>query len=113
MAYGDQGAAKSSHQELIKDVVDPCVARTLVFPKDINELNQALAHNYISYFDNVSHIPDWISDQLCRAATGAGFEKRELFTDDEDIIYDFKRPIGFNGVNLAATKSDKSNKTAA
>jgi Protein of unknown function, DUF488 len=106
MAYGDQGAAKSSHQELVKDLVDPSVARTLAFPKDINELNQALAHNYISYFDNVSHIPDWISDQLCRAATGAGFEKRKLFTDDEDVIYDFKRPIGFNGVNLAATKSD-------
>ena len=32
--------------------------------------------------------------------------KRELYTDDDDIIYDFKRSIGFNGVNLAATKQD-------
>jgi hypothetical protein len=106
MAYGDQGAAKSSHQELTKDLVDPSVARTLAFPNDINELIQALANNYISYFDNVSHMPDWISDQLCRGATGAGFQKRELYTDNDDVIYDFKRPIGFNGVNLAATKSD-------
>jgi hypothetical protein len=29
-----------------------------------------------------------------------------LFTDDDDKIYNFKRCVGFNGVNLAATKSD-------
>jgi hypothetical protein len=55
---------------------------------------------------NVSNIGDWISDQLCRAVTGGGFSKRELYTDDDDIIYNFKRCIGFNGINLAATKLD-------
>jgi hypothetical protein len=50
--------------------------------------------------------PDWISDQLCRAVTGSGFSKRELYTDDDDIIYNFKRCIGFNGINLGATKAD-------
>ena len=29
-----------------------------------------------------------------------------LFSDDDDIIYNFKRCIGFNGINLAATKAD-------
>jgi hypothetical protein len=38
--------------------------------------------------------------------TGSGFSKRELYTDDDDIIYNFKRCIGFNGINLAATKLD-------
>jgi hypothetical protein len=77
----------------------------IIFPRDINELIQKLAHNYICYFDNVSLIPIWISDQLCRAVTGSGFSKRELYTDD-DIIYNFKRCIGFNGINLGATKAD-------
>jgi hypothetical protein len=29
-----------------------------------------------------------------------------LYTDDDDIIYNFKRCIGLNGINLAATKAD-------
>jgi hypothetical protein len=63
-------------------------------------------HNYVCYFDNVSKIPDWISDQLCRAVTGSGFSKRGLYTDDDDIIYNFKGCVGFNGINLGATKAD-------
>jgi hypothetical protein len=106
MLHGEQGSAKSTLQELIKMLVNPSSIRTLTFPRDINELVQKLSHNYVTYFDNVSLIPDWISDQLCRAVTGAGFSKRELYTDDEDIIYNFKRCIGFNGINLGATKSD-------
>jgi hypothetical protein len=106
MLHGEQGSAKSTLLELIKMLVDPSIIRTLAFSKDNNELVQKLAHNYISYFDNISNIPDWISDQLCRAVTGSGFSKRELYTDDDDVIYNFKRCIGFNGINLAATKPD-------
>ena len=81
-------------------------AVTLAFPRDINELVQKLDHNYVAYFDNISGIKEWISDQLCRSVTGSGFSKRQLFTDDQDIVYSFKRALGFNGINLAATKAD-------
>ncbi len=106
MLHGEQGSAKSTLQELIKMLVDPSSILTLTFPRDINELVQKLSHNYIAYFDNMSNIPEWISDQLCRAVTGSGFSKRELYSDDDDIIYNFKRCIGLNGINLAATKAD-------
>jgi hypothetical protein len=106
MLHGEQGSAKSTLQELIRMLVDPSSISTLTFPRDINELVQKLSHNYVAYFDNVSIIHDWISDQLCRAVTGSGFSKRELYTDDDDIIYNFKRCIGFNGINLGATKAD-------
>lgn len=106
MLHGEQGSAKSTLQELIKLLVDSSIVRTLSFPRDINELIQKLHHNYIAYFDNISIIPPWISDELCRAVTGSGFTKRQLYTDDDDIIYNFKRCIGFNGINLGATKAD-------
>jgi hypothetical protein len=38
--------------------------------------------------------------------TGSGFSKRILYTDDDDVIYNFIRCIGINGINLAATKAD-------
>jgi hypothetical protein len=106
MLHGEQGSAKSTLLELIKMLVDPSIIRTLSFSRNNDELVQKLSHNYISYFDNVSDIRNWISDQLCRAVTGSGISKRELYTDDDDIIYNFRRCIGFNGINLAATKAD-------
>ena len=105
MLHGEQGSAKSTLQELIKMLVDPSSIRTVTFPRDINELVQKLMHNYICYFDNVSEIKEWISGELCRAVTGSGFSKRELYSDDDDIIYNFRRCIGFNGINLGATKA--------
>jgi hypothetical protein len=102
--HGEQGAAKSTFQEFIKTLVDPCGA--LSFPRDIAELVQQLSHNFIAYYDNVSEIPQWISDLLCRAVTGSGFSKRVLYSDDDDFIYRFKRCVGFNGINVAATRPD-------
>ena len=106
MLHGEQGSAKSTFQELIKMLVDPSSLKTLSFPRSQDELIQKLSHNYISFFDNISNIKDWISDLLCRAVTGSSFSKRELYTNDDDILYSFKRIIGFNGINLGATKAD-------
>jgi len=106
MLHGSQGSAKSSLQELIKILVDPSIIKTLIFPRDNNELLQHLMHHYIAYYDNISIIREWISDQLCRAVSGSGSSKRQLYTDDDDIIYSFKRCVGFNGINLGATKAD-------
>ncbi len=106
MLHGEQGSAKTTLQELIKMLVDPSIVKTLTFPRNINELVQQISHNYIAYYDNISVIKEQISDALCRAVSGTGFSKRKLYTDDDDIIYTFIRCIGFNGINLAATKAD-------
>ena len=106
LLHGEQGGAKSTFQELIKMLVDPSITQTLTFPRDTNEFIQQLSHNYTAYYDNVSVIQEWISDLLCRAVTGSSFSKRALWTNDEDFYYNFKRIIGINGIDLAATKAD-------
>ena len=35
-----------------------------------------------------------------------GAIKRELYTDDEDVIYNFIRCIGINGINIGGLKPD-------
>ncbi len=106
LLHGEQGGAKSTFQELIQRMVDPSITQTLTFPRDSTEFIQQLSHNYIAYYDNVSLIQDWISDLICRAVTGSSFSKRALYTNDDDIYYNFKRIIGINGIDLAATKAD-------
>ena len=103
---GPHGSGKSTYQEYVKLIVDPVAALTTAFPNSLAELVQVLSHSYVTYFDNVSGISEVISDQLCRAVTGSGFVKRSLYTDEGDIIYNMKRAVGYNGINISAHKAD-------
>lgn len=104
--YGPQGAAKSTTSRLIKRIIDPSLVEVSEIPKDQNDLIMKLSHNWCLMFDNVSSIPTTLSDILCRAITGSGFSKRELYSDDSDVIYNFQRCISINGINLLALKPD-------
>ncbi|MDN5845817.1 MAG: bifunctional DNA primase/polymerase [Candidatus Nitrosocosmicus sp.] len=103
---GNGGGAKTTTFSLIKNIIDPSTIDTLSFSHNKNDLIQSLEHNYVNYFDNVSHISQEVSDILCRAVTGSGTSKRELYTTDEDYIYKFKRCIGINGINPVTTRPD-------
>jgi len=104
--YGAQGSAKSLLCKLLRKVIDPSAIEVASFPNDTNEFVQILAHHYCIFFDNVSRLPDHVSDTLCKAVTGDGFSKRELYSDDDDIIFAFKRCLGINGINLSAKNPD-------
>ena len=106
MPHGTHGSGKSTFQEFIKQVVDPSGAPTTAFPNSLAELVQELDHSYLTFFDNVSEISALTSDTLCRVVTGSGLTKRQLYSDDEDIIYNLTRAVGFNGINVTATRPD-------
>jgi hypothetical protein len=106
MLHGSQGSAKTFLQELIKSLVDPSIPKTISLPRDKQQLIQQLSHYYVTSYDNISHIPAWISDEFCRAVSGSGSVVRKYYTNEEDLIRIFKRCIMFNGVNLGATKAD-------
>jgi hypothetical protein len=103
---GNGGGAKTTTFSLIKNIIDPGTFDTLSFSPSKNDLIQALEHNYVNYFDNVSYISPEVSDILCRAVTGSGNSKRELYTTDDVFIYKFKRCIGINGINIVTTRPD-------
>jgi len=104
--HGDHGGGKTTGCVLIKDLIDPSSLMAQSIPRDLNELIQVLAHHYFPVFDNVSSLPDWMSDVFSQACTGGGLSKRKLYTDDEDIIYSFKRPIALNAINVVVHKPD-------
>ncbi|MCW4019181.1 MAG: hypothetical protein NWF00_10985 [Candidatus Bathyarchaeota archaeon] len=106
VAHGPQGTAKSYLFKVIRRIVDPSSLELLPLSRDSKELIQNLDHHYCAMFDNVSYLTGEASDTLCRAVTGGGNSKRELFTNNEDIIYNFKRCIGLNGINIAAQRGD-------
>ncbi|MGL4551260.1 MAG: primase C-terminal domain-containing protein, partial [Gemmataceae bacterium] len=98
---GPQGASKSTLCRLIRRLIDPTCLEGLSLPPR-HELPQVLFRHWFASFDNVGAIPSDVSNVLCRAVTGEGISRRQLFSDDEDVIYQFRRCVCLNGIHLAA-----------
>jgi hypothetical protein len=103
---GEQGAAKSTLTRVMKALIDPNTAPLRSAPKEPRDLMIAASHAHALGFDNLSVLPDWLSDALCRLATGGGFSTRTLYSDDEEMIFDAVRPVIINGIAEVATRQD-------
>ncbi len=101
---GDWGAGKTLRQRLIKRLLDPSKPESIRL--DPRELVQKLAHCQIALLDNLGSLPDWGIDALCRAVTGEGDAKRRLYTDEEDVVFEFRRAIMLNAINMPADRPD-------
>ncbi len=67
-------------------------------PRDEERWATTARNEYLLAFDNVSRITDDQSDTLCRLATGGGEKRRKLYTDDDQVVFDYKRPVFLNGI---------------
>jgi hypothetical protein len=104
--HGAQGAGKTTPMKLMKELIDPSELGGLSAPKNIESFVQTISHHSFMFYDNLSTMPEWFSDALARAATGDSFSKRELYSDDDDVIYRFQKTISLNGINQVVYKSD-------
>jgi len=91
---------------MVKELLDPSAIQTLSPAENLREFVLQAAHHWFIPIDNLSSLPEWLSDALSRACTGDGFSKRELYTDTDEVILAFRRIIGLNGINLVVDKPD-------
>ncbi len=110
---GEQGSAKSTACRLIRALIDHNAAPLHAAPRDTRDLAIAANNAWVIALDNVSHLPDWLSDAICRLATGGGFSTRTLYTDDEETIFDAQRPVIINGIGDFVTRGDLADRTVA
>lgn len=104
--HGAQGAGKTTPMKVMKELIDPSELGGLSAPKNIEGFVQTISHHSFMFYDNLSKMQEWFSDALARAATGDSFSKRELYTDDDDVIYRFQKTVALNGINQVVYKSD-------
>jgi hypothetical protein len=103
---GEQGSAKSTLASLLRALVDPNTSPLRSLPREDRDIFIAASNGFVIAFDNISVMPNWLSDTLCRLATGGGFATRQLHTDQEEILFDATRPIILNGVEGVVTRPD-------
>ena len=104
--HGEQGTAKSTTARVFRGIIDPNTASLRSEPKDPRDLIIAASNSWVINLDNISHLPAWLSDALCRLSTGGGFSTRELYTDAEEVIFEATRPVILNGIEEIATRGD-------
>jgi len=103
---GEQGAGKSTLTKILKDLIDPNTANLKILPDNERDLMVIAVNNYLLTFDNLAGISPKVGDGLSRLATGGGMSLRALYTDDEEMILEAKRPIGLNGIDVGIERHD-------
>src|SRR6516162_5060171 len=103
---GEQGSAKTVLSKLLKALIDPNVAPVRALSREERELMIAANNGHLLAFDNLSGLPNWLSDALCRLASGGSFAVRRLYTDDEEVLFQAARPVLLNGIEEVISRPD-------
>jgi hypothetical protein len=103
---GPEGSAKTTAARIFKSVFNPCSPLETNFKRNDEDLSLNLFHNAMPLFDNLSGIPQWISDMFCKAITGDGYFRRKRWTDSDQAVISYRRPILFTAMDIPSRQSD-------
>jgi hypothetical protein len=103
---GQQGSAKSTLTKLLKLLLDPSRPAVRAEPTHARDLMIAAQNSWVLALDNLSSLPPWLSDGLCRLSTGGGMATRQLYSDDDEKLFDVMRPAVLNGIDSIVGRSD-------
>ena len=106
LLIAEQGAAKSTLLRVLRRLLDPNALPIRALPKEPRDFAIACENNWLVFFDNVSRLPQWLSDLMCSAATGGGFGVREHYEGRTEEIFDYTRPQGFSAIRECANSPD-------
>jgi len=109
--FGEQGTGKSTGCRRLVSLIDPSPVPLQKPPRDPEGWVTAAQGSWVVALDNLSTVPDWLSDSLCRAATGDGDVRRALYTDSDLAVFAFRRCIILNGIDVGALRGDLADRT--
>lgn len=114
MLNGEQGSAKSTTTRLLRRLVDPHALDMRDPSLDDRGFVAAARNSFVLAFDNVSYMPNKMSDLLCRVATGtAALGTRQLYTDHSEAAFTVLRPVILNGIPEMVQREDFASRTIA
>jgi hypothetical protein len=102
----EQGAAKTTTARRLVQLVDPSPAPLRHAPSDALDWTVMANASRVIGLDNVSGLPVWLSDAVCRAVTGEGFVKRQLYSDGDVAVFSGRRAIILTAIDAGALRGD-------
>lgn len=107
----EQGAAKTAVARVIRGLIDPARSLEIAVPRDQEGLLVAARHHHIVSLDNVSSLPNWLSDDLARLATGAGVALRVKYSTLDELSLYLCRPTILNGIEDFVARADLADRS--
>ena len=108
---GEEGSAKSTAARLFRSLVDPALPPSTGTPRSEQDAAIAARNRHVLAYDNVSRLQTWLSDMLCRIATGEGYATRALYTDDEEAVIEASRPVILTGIENPVVRGDLADRS--
>ena len=108
---GEQGSGKSGLCRRIVALTDPSRVSARKPPRDIDGWVTACLGSWVINLDNMSAIPEWMSDSFCRVSTGEGDVRRRLYSDSDLVVFHFRRVLILNGISFADMREDLADRT--
>jgi hypothetical protein len=109
--HGGQGSAKSTSAAVLRALIDPNTSPLRSEPKCEHDLMIAANNGWVVCFDNFSRLAVGLSNSLCRLATGGGFSTRELYSDNDEVLFNVMRPVILNGIEEVISRGDMLERT--
>ena len=96
------------HGVRLRDAFDAQLGDRHLYSRAIVRVARQLRNlvSHVLAFDNLSALPPWLSDTLCRLTSGGAFSTRRLFTDQDEIFFAAARPVILNGIEEVITRPD-------
>jgi hypothetical protein len=103
---GPPGSAKTTNAKIIRSLLDPREPLMNTTMKNAKDLALVFSQNAIPFFDNQPKINREMSDMLCTAVTGAGFENRSLYTNGDLHHLSYRRGVLMTALELPSLMPD-------
>jgi 5S rRNA maturation endonuclease (ribonuclease M5) len=106
VTQGEQGSSKSTLCRMLRALIDPNTSPLRSLPREERDLAIAAQNCWLPTFDNLSVVPEWLSDGFCRLSTGGGLATRTLYTNSDETLFNSMRPLLLNGIGGLVHRQD-------
>lgn len=89
--HGEEGTAKSTMARRLRSLVDPSVAELKRKPGRDEDWEVIVAGQSLVVLDNLSALPEWLSDAICTAVTGTSDVKRRMYANQDLSVVSVRR----------------------
>lgn len=100
LIQGEQGTAKSNLIRSLLMLIDPQPAADREAPASQREWAIFARASWAFSFDNLTDIPDWLSNSLCKGVTGDAVLQRVLHSDEDITVFAFQRVIALTTIGF-------------